>query len=182
VREFWHGTGFTDICQQACELRKRTLDMAFSAYSPPGPRAATIRRDGATESLRWLLAHSSGAVCCEPWAWRATRGRDLAGRARNAPRRGDRWAVARRSHSMAAWCGAPLARRCPALYTVAGRGWLCACARRRAAGRTYPVPRKQSGDATRRRDPACKRPRALLLPAVHPRPRIRADVCPRRLI
>ena len=49
---------------------------------------------------------------------------------------------ARRSHSMAAWCGAPLARRCPALHTTAGRGWLCACARRRAAGRTYPVPRK----------------------------------------
>ena len=155
--------------------------MAFSAYSPPGPCPATIRRDGATGSLWRLLARFSGAVCCEPWAWRAARGRDLAGRARNALRRGGRWAVARRSHSMAAWCGAPLARRCPALHTTAGRGWLCACARRRAAGRTYPVPRKRSGDATRRRDPACKRPRALPLPAVHPRPRTPAGVCPRRL-
>jgi hypothetical protein len=77
-----------------------------TAPSADGDPQATARQDPATqactaiilascrERCRWPVRQAPrDAVCCEPWAWRATRGRDLAGRARSAPQRRGRWAA-----------------------------------------------------------------------------------------
>ena len=76
-----------------------------------------------------------------------------------------RQVAALRSHSTVAWCEAVQARRCPALHTTAGRGSLSGCARPRAAGRTAPVPRRRPGDVMRRKGPADRCSKAVLLRA-----------------
>jgi hypothetical protein len=120
-------------------------------------------------------------VCLERCLRRAARERDLAGRARNAPRGRRRQAAGLRSHSRPACCEVPRVLRRQARHTAAGRDSLSGCALRQVAGCTGRAPRKWSPDATRRRDPACKRPKAVLRPAAHPQPRIRAGVCRQQL-
>src|ERR1019366_2678859 len=57
----------SDIRQQARELRKRTLDSAFSAYSPPGPLkcqrppAAMGRYQKLPATANTTIGHRSGA-------------------------------------------------------------------------------------------------------------------------
>jgi hypothetical protein len=145
------------------------------------PGSTQIRRRAQAGSWWRLLPDFSDAVCVDSCHQQAARDRDPAGRVRNATRRRGQWAVARPSHSIAAWCGAHPALRYPALRTTVGRGWLIACVLRRGGGRNDPRPRRQSGGATRRIDPAYRQPRIPLLLAVHPLPRIRVGVCPRPL-
>ena len=92
-----------------------------------------------------------------------------------------RWVAALRHRSMMAWSEGPRARRCRVLRIAGGKDWPSACARRRAAARTGPVPRRQSADAMRRTGLACRSPTGLLRPAGHLQPRIRGGVCPRPL-
>jgi len=139
-----------------------------------GASCSVCRRLGALSlglSLSRVTSAGSG---------RATRSRDRdpAGRARIALRALGRQVAALRSHSTVAWCEAVQARRCRALHTTAGRGSLSGCARPRAAGRIAPVPRRRSGDAMRRKGPAGRCSKAVLLPAGHLRPGIHVGVYP----
>ena len=140
-----------------------------------------MRRRGQVIFRRDGRAGVSGAAEWVFWRWRAGCGRDLAGRARIVRRGRGRWVAARRRRSMMAWSGALRARRCRALRTAGGRDWPSACARRRAAVRTGPVPRRRSAGAMRRTGRACRSPTGLLRPAGRLRPRSRGGVCPRPL-
>jgi len=143
-----------------------------------GASCSVCRRLGAL-SLGLSLSRVTSAGSGRAAATR-NRDRDPAGRARIALRGLGRQVAALRSHSTVAWCEAVQARRCPALHTTAGRGSLSGCARPRAAGRTAPVPRRRSGDAMRRKGPADRCSKAVLLRAGRLRPGIHVGGYPAR--
>jgi hypothetical protein len=121
------------------------------------------------------------AACVGPCLRWAARGRGLAGRARNAARGLGPPGPGQRGRSRPACCEVALARRCRARRTAVGRGWLSGCALLQAAGCTGRALRRWSADAMRRRDPACKRRKAVLLPDAHRQLRIRVGVCRQQL-
>jgi hypothetical protein len=130
---------------------------------------------------RYRMRGMFTAVCVGPCLWWAALGRGLAGRARNAPRGLGRQAGGLQSHNRPACCEVPRARPGQARYTPAGRGWLSGCALRRAAGYTGRALRRWSEGAMRRRDPACRQPKAVLLPGARRQRHIRAGVCRQEL-